>query len=64
VQVGIHDVAGRIVRTIDAGVRPAGAHELTWDGRDDAGVPVAPGVYLARLAAGGAAAVTRVVMLR
>jgi flagellar hook assembly protein FlgD len=52
------------VRTIDAGVRPAGAHELTWDGRDDAGVPVAPGVYLARLAAGGAAAVTRVVMLR
>jgi len=63
-QVEIHDVAGRLVRTIDAGVRPAGAHELTWDGRDDAGVPVAPGVYLARLAAGGAAAVTRVVMPR
>ena len=64
VQVEIHDVTGRMVRTIDAGVLAPGAHEVAWDGRDQAGVAVAPGVYLARLASGGAAAATRVVKLR
>lgn len=64
VTVTIHDVAGRAVRTLDAGVLPAGTHDLAWDGRDFAGAPVAPGIYLARLGAGGADAVTRIVVLR
>jgi flagellar hook assembly protein FlgD len=34
----IYDAAGRIVRTIEQG-------SLVWDGRDDAGKTVAPGVY-------------------
>lgn len=62
--LAIHDVSGRLVRELDPGTLPAGVHELAWDGRDGAGVPVAPGVYLARLAAGAAFATTRVVVLR
>jgi hypothetical protein len=64
VRVAIHDVAGRAVRTLDEDVRPAGTHDVAWDGRDDAGAPVAAGVYLARLEAGAAFAVARVVVLR
>lgn len=60
----VMDLAGRVVRTLVAGERPAGRHVAAWDGRDEAGTPVAPGVYLAALAAGGATARTRVVVVR
>ncbi len=51
--LSIHDVQGRRVRTLATGTLPAGAHTATWDGRDGAGLPMASGVYLARLSAGG-----------
>jgi photosystem II stability/assembly factor-like uncharacterized protein len=44
----IHDVTGRLVRTLHAG--PAeGVTSVTWDGRAANGRLVAPGVYFARL---------------
>ena len=43
--VAVYDVAGRRVRDLGSGPFPAGRSELTWDGRDDAGRSVAPGVY-------------------
>jgi hypothetical protein len=47
----IYDVSGRLIRTlIDGGNIDAGEHEYKWNGRDDAGHPVASGVYLYRLA--------------
>jgi cytochrome c peroxidase len=47
------DIAGRLVRTIEApSVRPAGTHVLRWDGRDVGGRRVAPGAYVARVRAG------------
>jgi hypothetical protein len=64
VSVAIHDAAGRTVRVLDGGVLAAGAHELAWDGHDRAGLPVPAGVYFARLSAGGALAVARLVVLR
>ena len=51
--VGIYDVAGRRVRTLLRGQQPAGARIVTWDGRDEAGVRLAPGAYIVRLEAGG-----------
>jgi hypothetical protein len=32
---------------------PAGSHALTWDGRDDAGRRLPPGLYICRLAVHG-----------
>lgn len=48
----VFDAAGRLVRTlISGGSAPlaAGDHAVTWNGRDDAGLPVASGVYFYRL---------------
>jgi hypothetical protein len=45
----VYDVRGRAVRTLVSGFLGAGEHRATWDGRDDAGVRVASGVYLLRL---------------
>jgi hypothetical protein len=49
IRVGIYDVQGRLVRSLVNRVDAAGAHEVRWEGRDDAGQPVASGIYFARL---------------
>ncbi len=53
VTLRIYDVRGRLVRTLVAGSFPAGEHAVTWDGRSDGGAPVASGVYLLDMEAGG-----------
>ncbi len=45
----IYDVAGREVRELVSGSQVAGSHEAIWDGRDDAGRPLASGTYFYRL---------------
>jgi flagellar hook assembly protein FlgD len=49
----VHDALGRRVRTVAGGAMAAGTHEVAWDGRTDAGAPVAAGVYVVRLLAAG-----------
>ncbi len=49
VQWEIFDVSGRRVRNLHSGVLPAGIQTRTWDGRDDAGVTTASGVYFQRV---------------
>jgi len=51
--LAIYDLAGRRVREALHESRPAGWHTESWDGRDALGRAVAPGLYMARLAAGG-----------
>jgi hypothetical protein len=61
----IHDLSGRVVRTLVAGeAQPAGSQLRRWDGRDDAGRPLPSGSYLVRVAAGGTAEARRVVLLK
>ena len=64
VRLRVYDIAGRPVRRLFEGARGAGAFSLTWDGRDDAGRPMPSGVYFARLAAGGAESVLKLVLAR
>lgn len=52
VVVSVFDGNGRLIRTLLDGVRSHGPHEITWDGRDDAGDRVSSGVYFYRLTAG------------
>ena len=40
---------GQRVAVLQHGPQPAGVHRLRWNGRDDAGRPLASGVYLLRL---------------
>lgn len=44
VQLVIKDASGRTVRSL-AGERNTGAHDVTWDGRNDAGAEMPPGAY-------------------
>lgn len=53
VRLEVYDLAGRLVRTLEAGSFPAGEHAVQWDGRDDAGRASASGVYLVQLRGDG-----------
>jgi hypothetical protein len=50
-EVKVTDVTGRVIRTLDAREMGEGPHGVSWDGRDDGGTRVAPGVYFAVLRA-------------
>jgi hypothetical protein len=50
-QIVVYDVAGARVRTLADESFAAGAHQKVWDGRNDAGAPVASGVYFYQLVA-------------
>ena len=60
----IHDVRGRLVRSLWAGTFAAGSHTTAWNGRDDHGVAVASGVYVVRLEAGDYRASRRIVLTK
>ncbi len=53
VSLHVYDVNGRRLRRLVSGMRGAGVHDVQWDATDDAGVPVASGIYLYRLSVGG-----------
>ena len=50
--LALYDVSGRRVKTLTQGPREAGYHIIHWDGDDEAGHPVPPGIYFYRLNAG------------
>ena len=58
VRLTVHDAAGRRVVSVLDGELPAGDRVVSWDGRDAAGRPLAPGVYFARAQADGRTAAT------
>ena len=60
----IYDLAGRRVRTLHDGKLAAGTHELEWHGRDDAGNPLASGVYFLRFESGGFVSKEKLVLLK
>ncbi len=48
-RLGVYDVDGRLVRMLADEAASAGRTTITWDGRNAAGRPAAPGVYWLRL---------------
>jgi hypothetical protein len=65
VHLASYDGAGRRVRVVVNGSQPAGVHSISWDGLDDDGQRIRPGVYFYKLVVGGkTAANRRVVFIR
>ena len=64
VELKLYDARGRLVRIAHGGdVLPAGSHQWTWDGRNDAGRRVSAGVYFYRMNAGSFVATERAVVV-
>jgi hypothetical protein len=63
VSLRIYDASGRLVRDLFSGTSSGGGR-VVWDGRSDAGVPVASGVYFVRLTAGGEVATRKVAFVK
>lgn len=64
VRLAIYDLSGRSVRTLQDGVdHAAGTHELFWNGLEDSGEPVGPGIYFARLQVGTARRQVRITLV-
>jgi hypothetical protein len=64
VRLRVHDVSGRVVRTIVDGRRGPGEHVESWDGRDDRGRAVASGVYFLKLEGSGRSETRRIVLVK
>jgi flagellar hook assembly protein FlgD len=64
VRLALHGVDGRHVRTLLDDSLPAGAHGVVWDGTDERGLPVAGGVYFARLTTNQGTRACRLIVVR
>ncbi|MBM3315054.1 hypothetical protein FJY71_04330, partial [candidate division WOR-3 bacterium] len=62
--VSIHDVTGRLVRTLAVGRQQSAVSSLVWDGRDASGRRCAAGVYVVRLPSEGGCLTGRAVLTR
>src|SRR5262245_12752701 len=58
-QLSLFDVRGRQVRVVVEADLPPGPHEVSWDGNDERGDPVANGIYFVQLRAGEERLLTR-----
>jgi hypothetical protein len=64
VELRIYDVAGTLVRRLVDGAQPAGYRSAYWNGLDDRGRAVAPGVYYCRFKADDFLAAQKLVVRR
>lgn len=64
VNLTIYNVLGQEVRNLDSGMREAGIHKITWDGRTNSGQSAPSGTYFYRLEAGDYQQSMKMVMLK
>jgi fibronectin type 3 domain-containing protein len=64
VTVSVYDVRGKLVAELDVGVRPAGTHVVTWNGRDNDGTRVSAGTYFFKLEIPGIQSTRKAVLVR
>ena len=64
VDLAVYDLNGRLVAHLHRGPMNAGAHSIEWNGRDQGGNLMPPGVYVCRLRAGALAESRHMVLSR
>jgi hypothetical protein len=64
VNLTIYNILGQVVREWQTKFRQVGIHTMNWDGRSDAGINVASGVYFYRLTAGDYIETKKMVLLK
>jgi hypothetical protein len=63
VEVGVYNVAGRLVKTLASGAQSQGMYTVTWNGTDEAGMRMAPGVYFLKARVDAASTVNRIIYI-
>jgi flagellar hook assembly protein FlgD len=63
-ELGIYDVAGKLVRTLVDGTVKPGNHSVTWNRTDNGGRRVANGTYFYRLTVDGKSASGKAIVLK
>ena len=64
VRIHVFSASGRVVRALVNARMPAGPNRTSWNGTDDAGRPMASGVYWCRLESGSFRMSRRMILLR
>jgi hypothetical protein len=64
VKLVVYNVNGQMIRVLADAQMPAGAREVTWDGRDAAGRAAASGIYFYRLDAGRFTQTRKMILIR
>ena len=64
VEISVHDLSGRKVRSLFTGAQDVGEHSVKWDGRDNAGALAPLGVYFVNVRLGHQARSERLVLMR
>jgi hypothetical protein len=64
IELTIHDVLGRTVRTLYQGPQTAGQHGVEWNGLGQNGEPVAGGTYIYRLSTGSGILTQKMILLK
>ena len=64
VTLRVHDLTGRVVRTLCASSMKRGTYSITWNGTDDRGREMARGVYFCRFTAADCRATEKLVLQR
>jgi hypothetical protein len=64
VTLTIYDLLGRHIATLTDGVRAAGGHSITWEGLDEEGQAVSPGIYILSLRSGESIHTGKIVLIR
>jgi flagellar hook assembly protein FlgD len=62
VDIGVYDIAGRLVQNLASGFQGGGVHEVEWNGRDARGGRVGVGVYFVRGLVGDRQVNSRIVL--
>lgn len=62
VVIEIHDIQGRLVSNLIDRMYPGGSFSVTWDGNNDEGRKVSPGIYFCRLVINGTTRTSKIVI--
>lgn len=63
-EIQIHDLVGRVVRTLSITNYQLPITRITWDGRDESGNRVPRGIYFYKLQVGGYTAIKKMCLVR
>ncbi|MFC1573278.1 right-handed parallel beta-helix repeat-containing protein [Candidatus Eisenbacteria bacterium] len=64
IHLDIYDATGRLIRNLVNATLPAGSHDISWNGTDQAGKAMKSGVYVYKLCVGSKSEAGRLLLIR